>query len=79
MSVDISPALARAVAHELNEELTVILNSVAGPAPQPDCLDMVESAALRCAVLTRRLLAYSERRPDRRRQVPLDAILGDAA
>jgi hypothetical protein len=77
--VDISPALARAVAHELNEELTVILNSVSSPSPVPDHLEMVEGAALRCAVLTRRLLAYSERRPDRRRPVPLDAILGDAA
>ena len=76
---DRAAALACAVAQELNDELTLILNSVTSVLPDEDCLRVAEEASLRCAALTRRLQSYAERRGGRRRPAPLDAVLDDVA
>ena len=57
----------------------MILNSVRSALPAAERLGVVEDSSLRCAVLTRRLLAYADRRSSRCRPIPLDAILDDAA
>ena len=76
-SRDRAAALAGAVAQELNDELTLILNGIGSPLPEPERTQLVEEASLRCAALTRRLQAYAERRGGRRRPAPLDAVLDD--
>jgi hypothetical protein len=61
LTSDRAPALAAAVAHRLNDELTLILGGLYSPLPQAEALAEVERAALRCAGLSRRLLAFAER------------------
>ncbi len=73
---DRTAAVATALAHDFNDELTVILSSVRSNLPADDKLVAVEDATLRCVVLTRRLLAFAERSAGHR-SVPLDAVLGD--
>jgi hypothetical protein len=67
---DRAAALASAVAHDINEELTVILNSLSASR-----LGSVEQAARRCAGITDRLLAYSRRRGEVVRTAPLSTVL----
>ncbi len=75
---DRSAALANAVAHDLNDELTVILGSLDSRVPPAEKLRTVGDAALRCAVISRRLLDYAGRHGTRR-AIPLTAVLDDAA
>ena len=62
-------AFAAAVAHDLNEELTVILNAVTAvlehtPAGHPlrEHLETLERAVLRCGGITDALLALTRRK-----------------
>ena len=75
---DRASALANAVAHELNEELTMILGSLKSSLPPAERLKTVEEATLRCAVLTRRLQTYV-RRTGPRRHAPLSTVLEETA
>lgn len=77
-----APALAAAVASEFNDELTLILNHVelslaqlASEHPAVAELKELEHAALRCADITRRLLAFT-RRSGAVCPVPLERVLG---
>ena len=67
--------LAMSIANELNDELTVILNSVRCNLPGQERMDAVEQASLRCVVLARRLQAFACRGGQVRRPAPLWAIL----
>jgi hypothetical protein len=72
---DRAATLATAVAHDLNDELTVILSSLNADLAPGDKLLAVERASLRCALISRRLLAYAQRRGVVRAQVALAAFL----
>jgi signal transduction histidine kinase len=69
-------ALAAAVAHEINEELTLILGSLKSSLPEAEKSRIVEQAAQRCATLSRRLQMYV-RRCGPRRHAPLSAVLDE--
>jgi hypothetical protein len=73
-SSDCTAALALAVAHDLNCELTVFLNSVHAGLPADELAEVVEQASVRCEELSRRLLEFADRR-GARVPVPLSAIL----
>jgi signal transduction histidine kinase len=75
-------AIAAAAAHGLNNELTVILNSVSNSLPtlepghpaRPDLLDL-HLAALRCAQIASDLLEFSARNGARPARAPLDHLV----
>jgi hypothetical protein len=75
LAPDRTPAFARAVAHRLNDELTLILSSLNAGISPDERMDTVEQAALRCATLTSALLRYAERNGDVRKPMTLDAIM----
>jgi len=72
---DRAATLATAVAHDINDELTVILSSLSAELAPREKMLAVERASLRCALITRRLLDYAERRGVSRRRVPLAVFL----
>ncbi len=59
-------ALAGAVASDLNDELTVILNSIRHESPAPEDLAAVERATVRCALIAKGLMLYAHRHGVRR-------------
>jgi signal transduction histidine kinase len=74
-------AFAAAVAHDVNEELTVLLNAVSRllrrvPADDPvrPALEELEGAVLRCVGITDGLLEWTRRKGGDGR-VPLDHFL----
>ena len=75
-------AIAAAAAHGLNNELTVILNSVSNSIPtlepghpaRPDLLDL-HLAALRCSRIASGLLEFSARNGGRAPSAPLDSLV----
>ncbi|MGA2267622.1 MAG: hypothetical protein ABSH44_04030 [Bryobacteraceae bacterium] len=75
-------AIAAAAAHGLNNELTVILNSVSNSIPtlepghpaRPDLLDL-HLAALRCARIAADLLEFSARHGARPARAPLERLI----
>jgi hypothetical protein len=77
-------AVAAAAAHDLNDELTVILSSVIhslrelepGHPARPVLLDL-QSAAQRCAWKSSGLLNFSARKGARPSAVTMEALLGD--
>lgn len=76
--------LAAAVAHDFNEELTMILSQVDASLdllepehPAAGQLAELERSAQRCAGITRELLAYSRRLGAKPRGVPLSRLLHD--
>ena len=77
---DRAATLATAVAHDINDELTVILSSLSADLAPREKMLAVEHASLRCALITRRLLAYAQRRGATRMRMPLaDFLERDAA
>jgi signal transduction histidine kinase len=82
--VDPAGVLAAAAAHDLNDELTVILTSVTtsiralepGHPARPLLFDL-ESAALRCASKVSRLLDYAARRGTVKVRAGLENLLDD--
>jgi C4-dicarboxylate-specific signal transduction histidine kinase len=80
--VDHAYAVAAAAAHDLNDDLTVILSSVSdsihalepGHPARPYLLDLQE-AAERCTRTTSGLLAYSFREGRQNRAVSLEALI----
>ena len=77
-------AIAAAAAHGLNNELTVILNSVSNSIPtlepghpaRPDLADL-HLAVLRCSRITSALLEFSARNGARPPSVPFDHLIKD--
>ena len=75
-------AIAAAAAHGLNNELTVILNSVSNSIPtlepghpaRPDLLDL-HLAVLRCSRITSGLLEFSARNGARPASAPFDRLV----
>jgi hypothetical protein len=75
-------AIAAAAAHGLNNELTVILNSVSNSIPtlepghpaRPDLLDL-HLAVLRCSRIAARLLEFSASNGGRAASAPLDHLV----
>ena len=75
-------AVAAAAAHGLNNELTVILNSVTNSMPtlepghpaRPDLLDL-HLAVLRCSRIAAALLEFSARNGARPASAPLEHLL----
>ena len=74
---DQAAALAGAVAVELNDHLTVILNSLFIEAPGPEEVAAVERATLRCARVAKGLSLYSQRYGNLRRPLPLGAVFDE--
>jgi hypothetical protein len=75
-------AVAAAAAHDLNDELTVIVNSVSSSLhtlepghPVRSLLLDLQSAAQRCAWKTSGLLNYSARRGARGATVPMERLV----
>jgi two-component sensor histidine kinase len=75
LASDRTPAFARAVAHRLNDELTLILSSLNAELTAEDKLEAVEKSARRCAALTTTLLRYAEKNGDVRHPMTLDSLL----
>jgi len=77
-------AIAAAAAHGLNNELTVILNSVSNSIPtlepghpaRPDLQDL-HIAVLRCSRITSGLLEFSARNGARPASAPFDHLVND--
>ena len=77
-------AIAAAAAHGLNNELTVILNSVSNSIPtlepghpaRPDLQDL-HLAVLRCSRITSGLLEFSARNGARPASAPFDRLVND--
>jgi hypothetical protein len=77
-------AIAAAAAHGLNNELTVILNSVSNSIPtlepghpaRPDLLDL-RLAVLRCSQITSGLLEFSAHNGARPAAAPFDRLVKD--
>ena len=77
-------AIAAAAAHDLNNELTVILNSVSNSIPtlepghpaRPDLLDL-HLAVLRCSRISSALLEFSARNGARPPSAPFDHLVKD--
>ena len=77
-------AIAAAAAHGLNNELTVILNSVSNSIPtlepghpaRPDLLDL-HLAVLRCSRIASGLLEFSARNGARPASAPFDHLIKD--
>ena len=77
-------AIAAAAAHGLNNELTVILNSVSNSIPtlepghpaRPDLLDL-QLAVLRCSRISSALLEFSARNGARPPSAPFDHLVKD--
>ena len=67
-------ALAGAVASEMNDELTVIINGVLSERPTCEDLAAVERASLRCAGIAKGLMQFAERNGVRR-PLPLRSLL----
>jgi signal transduction histidine kinase len=79
-------AIASAAAHDLNEELTVIVNAAAlaldelAPShPARPLLIELQQAAQRCAWKTSGLLNYSARKGARAVNVPMERLILEAA
>jgi hypothetical protein len=72
---DLAASLAIAVAHDINDELTVILSSLNADLTPREKMIAVESASLRCALITRRLQTYASRRGNACARVPLQTLL----
>jgi hypothetical protein len=70
-------ALAGAVACEMNDELTVILNSLQTECPHPEDLAAVERATLRCACIARGLMMFAYRHGAPRRPGSVRHLLED--
>jgi hypothetical protein len=70
-------ALAGAVAGEINDYLTVVMNSRWIESPCPENLAAVESATRRCRLIARGLTLYAERYGNFGRPVPLRAVLDE--
>jgi hypothetical protein len=75
-------AVAAAAAHDLNNELTVIVNSVSSSLhtlepghPARSLLLDLQSAAQRCIWKTSGLLSYSARRGARGASVPMERLV----
>jgi hypothetical protein len=78
-------AVASAAAHDLNDELTIILNGAAHSIEwlEPDhparpLLRAIEQAAQRCVWKTSGLLNYGARRGLRPAPIPMERLLLDA-
>ena len=77
-------AIAAAAAHGLNNELTVMLNSVSNSIPtlepghpaRPDLLDL-HHAVLRCSQIASGLLEFSARNGARAASAPFDRLVKD--
>jgi hypothetical protein len=69
-------ALAGAVASDLNDELTVILNSIRTEFPACEEMAAVERATMRCALIAKGLMLYAHRH-GARRPGSLRALLDD--
>jgi C4-dicarboxylate-specific signal transduction histidine kinase len=82
MSTDVASAIAAAAAHHLNDELTVILNSVSNSLPtlepghpaRPDLLDL-HLAATRIARIASGLAAFAVRHGARPARAPLESLI----
>jgi hypothetical protein len=82
LNTDRVSAIAAAAAHGLNNELTVILNSVANSLPtlepghpaRPDLLDL-HLAVLRCSRIAASLLEFSATHGGRAASAPLDRLI----
>jgi hypothetical protein len=80
---DLACAVASAAAHELNNELTVILNCVSCSIPRlepghparPDLLEL-QRAALRCVGKTSGLLRFGANAGSRPVRASLESLLG---
>ena len=76
-------ALAAGIAHELNDELTVIMSSADTGATHLDPghparlhLKQLRMATRRCVYITEGLLAFTRRVDPRIRPLPLEAFFG---
>ena len=86
MRIPTDRSLAEAAAHDLNEELTIVLNTAAlalkavGPLhPARAHLIELQQAAQRCAWKTSGLLNYSARKGTRPVNVPMERLILEAA
>ncbi len=68
-------ALAGAVANELNDHLTVILNGLVAEKTDRRTLAAVERASLRCTAIAKGLMQYAHRYGGTRRPASLGALL----